>query len=207
CRHRTRLRDSVTSPPTAERVAEIAQRRNASTSELVKTLRSDLDNIVRKALAVSPAERYATVADFAQDLRRWLAHEPVTAQAQTIRYRARKFVRRHRGGVLAASLTALALVAAAAITTWQGIEARRQRDIAVHTLQRLHATNEFLSLVLREVGSGGEPLALVATLEGGTAMLDRPFGGDDAFVAEPVYQISDFSATLGMTGRQLAALA
>jgi serine/threonine-protein kinase len=202
----TRLPDAVTSPPTSEHVAEIAQRRNASTSELVKTLRSDLDNIVRKALAVSPADRYETVADFAQDLRRWLAHEPVTAQAQTIGYRARKFVRRHRGGVLAASLTALALIAAAAITTWQGMEARRQRDLAVHNLQRLQATNEFLSLLLKEVGSGGEALTLVDLLDRGTAMLDRQFGADDAFIAETLYQISYFYATLGMTDRQLETL-
>src|SRR5690606_16496931 len=205
-REPTRLPDAVTSPPTAERVAEIAQRRNASTSELVKTLRSDLDNIVRKALAVSPAERYATVADFVQDLRRFLAHEPVTAQAQTIAYRARKFVRRHRGGVLAASLTTLALVAAAAIATWQGVEARRQRDLVIYEQQRLQATNEFLTLLLGEVGSGDEPLTLVDLLDRGTEMLDRQFGADERFIAHTLYQVSMFYGRLGRIDRQLELL-
>ena len=62
------------------------------------TLRGDLDNIAAKALKKAPAERYASVAAFAEDLRRWLADEPVSARADTWRYRAGKFVRRHRVG-------------------------------------------------------------------------------------------------------------
>ena len=132
----TRLLAAVTSSPSLDELGRLAKHRNTSASELLKTLRSDLDNIVRKALAVEPDERYATVADFAQDLRSYLRHEPVTAQAPTIRYRAQKFLRRHRGGVLAAALTLLTLLSAAAITAWQGMEAQRQRDAAVYQQQR-----------------------------------------------------------------------
>ena len=46
-----------------------------------RALRGDLDNIVAKALKKEPGERYSTAEMFAQDLRRFLAHEPVSAQA------------------------------------------------------------------------------------------------------------------------------
>jgi hypothetical protein len=104
-----------------------------------------------KALAVDPAERYETVADLAQDLRRYLRHEPVTAQAQTIRYRTQKFVKRHRGGVLAASLTALALVAEAAAASGN------TRWIAQHQLMR--------GLTLARMGRGAEAGDFLAAAE------------------------------------------
>ena len=205
-REPARLRDAVTGSLTVEQLGEAAHRRGLTASEFSRTLQSDLDNIVRKALAVEPAERYETVADFAQDLRRYLRHEPVTAQAQTIRYRAQKFVRRHRGGVLAASLTILALLGAAAVTTWQSVEARRQRDIAVFNQQRAQAMNEFLSLLLSEVGSSGEPLTLIDLLDRGVEMLDQQFGMQDRFIARTLYHVSIYYATLGRSDQQLALL-
>jgi eukaryotic-like serine/threonine-protein kinase len=202
-REPTRLLDAVTGAPALDRLARVAERRNTSSPDLLKTLRSDLDNIVRKALAVDPAERYQTVADFAQDLTRYLRHEPVIAQAQTIRYRAQKFLRRHRGGVLAASLTVLALITAAAVTAWQSVEAQRQRDLAIYQQQRVQATNEFLTVLLSEVGSGDEPLTLVDLLDRGTAMLDRQFGADERFIAHTLYTVANFYGRLGRVDRQL----
>jgi formylglycine-generating enzyme required for sulfatase activity len=55
-------------------------------------------------------ERYASVADFAADLRRHLAHEPVTAGPPSVGYVVRKFVRRHRVQVVAGSMVLVALL-------------------------------------------------------------------------------------------------
>jgi serine/threonine-protein kinase len=175
----TRLLDAVAGEPSLDQLASLAGRRNTSSPALLKTLRSDLDNIVRKALSVAPNDRYQTATEFAEDLTRYLRNEPVKAQAQTIRYRAQKFVRRHRGGVLAASLMALALIGAAAITTWQSIEARQQRDVAIFQQQRVQATNEFLQLLLSELGPSGEPLTLVELLDRGVELLDTQFGAEN----------------------------
>jgi serine/threonine-protein kinase len=202
----TRLFAAVTSTPSLVELGRLAKSRGTSSSELLKTLRSDLDNIVRKALAVDPDERYATVADFAQDLRSYLQHEPVTAQAPTIRYRAQKFVRRHRGGVLAATLTVLALVSAAAITAWQGMEAQRQRDAAVYQQQRLQAANEFLTLLLDEVGPQGQPLTLIDLLDHGVAVLDRQYGSEQRFVGSTYYDIALRYAGIGQANRTLELL-
>ena len=56
----------------------------------------DLDTIVMKALADSPAQRYASVADFASDLERFLDDRPIEARAPSALYIAGKFARRHR---------------------------------------------------------------------------------------------------------------
>jgi eukaryotic-like serine/threonine-protein kinase len=92
-----RLRSVVETEP--QRLSEAAQREQPRRSE---ALRGDLDNIAAKALKKAPAERYASVAGFAADLQRWLADEPVSASADTWRYRDRCLVdggqpgRRHR---------------------------------------------------------------------------------------------------------------
>ena len=68
-----------------------------------KALRGDLDNIVAKALKKRPEERYASVTAFADDLRRYLNREPVSARPDTLIYRTTKFVQRRSGAVAAAA--------------------------------------------------------------------------------------------------------
>ena len=92
-----------------------------------KSLRGDLDNIILKALRKEPERRYASVHEFSEDIRRHLEGLPVTATADTTIYRAGKFVKRHRTGVLASSAIALILLLATAVTTWQAVIARREQ--------------------------------------------------------------------------------
>jgi tetratricopeptide (TPR) repeat protein len=67
-------------------------------------------------LRKEPQRRYASVEQFAQDIRRHLEHLPVIARKDTIRYRTSKFVTRHKAGVIAALLVTLTLLAGLAIT-------------------------------------------------------------------------------------------
>src|SRR5262249_28541398 len=60
-------------------------------------LQGDLENVLSKALKKDPGERYASIDAFADDLRRFLGHEPIQARPDTLSYRTAKFVRRHRG--------------------------------------------------------------------------------------------------------------
>jgi hypothetical protein len=101
-----------------------------------QVLRGDLDNILAKALAPLPAERYANVAAFADDLRRYLNDEPVVAHPGTLIYRAGKFARRNRLAVTAASAVVVALAVGLAATLWMGAEASRQRDFALGEAKR-----------------------------------------------------------------------
>jgi serine/threonine-protein kinase len=88
-------------------------------------LRGDLDWIVLKALEKERDRRYTSAADLAADLRRFLRHEPVEASPPSAAYRMRKFVRRHRVAVSAASLLILALMAGTVGTTAGMLRARR----------------------------------------------------------------------------------
>ena len=110
--------------------AEQAERRATTPERLTRRLQGELDQIVQRALADEPGRRYASALALADDVRRHLRHEPVTAHADTLGYRAAKFARRNRLVVGAASTTLLALVAGVLGTTWQALEAQRQRDAA-----------------------------------------------------------------------------
>jgi serine/threonine-protein kinase len=88
-------------------------------------LRGDLDTIVLQAMKKSPAERYQTAYALIDDLERALAGRPVAAQADTMAYRAAKFVGRHKLGVAASALLALALTAGVVGTTVGMLRARR----------------------------------------------------------------------------------
>jgi non-specific serine/threonine protein kinase/serine/threonine-protein kinase len=92
-----------------------------------KRLHSDLDNIVLMAMRKEPQRRYATVEQFAEDIRRHLEGLPVKARPDTFGYRTGKFVRRHKLGVTAAVVTTLALLIGIVATVWQARVARLER--------------------------------------------------------------------------------
>ncbi|PZP30124.1 MAG: hypothetical protein DI603_15295 [Roseateles depolymerans] len=93
-----------------------------------KALHGDLDAIVLKALAKEPARRYATMDALAADLRRHLAGDPVLARPPSWRYRAGRFVARHRWAVGASTLAVLALLGT---TGWAVFAAREANSQAI----------------------------------------------------------------------------
>jgi eukaryotic-like serine/threonine-protein kinase len=95
-----------------------------------RKLRGDLDTIVLKALRKEPTQRYATVAELADDLERQLEGRPVLARPDSLTYRLAKFVRRHRVGVLAAGVIALSLFAGLVGTLTQARRAIAQERVA-----------------------------------------------------------------------------
>ena len=98
--------------------------------KLARQLRGDLDNIVLMALRKEPQRRYSSVEQFAEDVRRYLATLPIAARRDTPRYRASKFVSRHKAGVIAAAAVALTLVIGLVITVQQArIAQRRFNDV------------------------------------------------------------------------------
>lgn len=95
-----------------------------------KLLVGDLDNITLKALRREPERRYKSVEAFADDIERHLKGLPVSARANTLKYRAAKFFQRNKIIVSAAGLVVSALVFGLAIALWQANAARLQRDRA-----------------------------------------------------------------------------
>ena len=116
---------------------------------LRRQLRGDLDAILNHALKKSPADRYPTMEAFAQDLRRWLAGEPVQARPDGWAYRAAKLVRRHRLPVAAGAVAAMALLGGASVALWQAHQAGLQTQRAQAEAATARAVQGFLEGVFR----------------------------------------------------------
>jgi serine/threonine protein kinase/tetratricopeptide (TPR) repeat protein len=104
--------------------------REGAPERLSKRLSGDLDNIALMALRKEPQRRYASVEQFAQDIRRHLDHFPVVARKDTFGYRTSKFIARHKGGVALAALITVALLSATGVTLRQARIARVERTRA-----------------------------------------------------------------------------
>ncbi len=113
-----------------EKSSEVASRRLTSLESLSRALRGDLDWVVMKAMAKEPERRYDAATALADDLGRYLRHEPVVAGPPSVGYRLRKFARRYRVQVIAAALVLLAIAAGLAGTTWFWLDAKAQADVA-----------------------------------------------------------------------------
>jgi len=105
-------------------------------------LSGELGAITLKALQSDPAARYESAGALARDVERYLAGMPVEAQAPTWRYRARKFVGRHRYAVGAGSLAVVGLMASAGVAFWQAQRAEMRfnqvRELAGAVMFDLH---------------------------------------------------------------------
>ncbi|QOC23417.1 serine/threonine protein kinase [Wenzhouxiangella sp. AB-CW3] len=130
---------------------EVASKRSIPYRRLHRTLRGDLDAIVLKALSIEREKRYASPAEFADDIGRYQACEPVRARPWTQGYRMRRFVRRHALALGSASAILLALIAGLTAATLGMLEAQRQYDIAQTRSQELEQVAAFQQSMLEDI--------------------------------------------------------
>jgi serine/threonine protein kinase len=116
---------------TAEALPSLSANRGTEPKKLTSLLRNELDWIVMKALEKDRARRYETANGFAADVLRYLSGEAVQAHPPSTAYRLKKFVKRYKGQVIAASVVFLALVAGIVGTTLGLLEAKRQEGNAL----------------------------------------------------------------------------
>ena len=136
---KVKTRDGAVSQ--ARTVEASSAARASSPDKLQKRLNGDLDNIVLMALRKEPERRYASVEQFAEDIRRHLVSLPVLARKETVRYRTSKFVTRHRAGVAATAVAVLALLTGLVASLYEAHVARRQATLA--RIQRARAERRF----------------------------------------------------------------
>jgi non-specific serine/threonine protein kinase/serine/threonine-protein kinase len=151
--------------------SDAAERRRTTPDTLSGTLRGDLDWIVMKALEKSPDRRYASVERLAADVRRYLGDLPVQARPPSAGYRVRKFVRRHRLEVAAATGVVIALVVGVVVATVGLVRARVAEREAIRQAETATRVTEFL-VDLFEVSDPSQALGETITarelLERGT---------------------------------------
>ncbi len=192
----TRPSDSVSPVRTsAEMSTTNAARRGATPDKLRRLLRGDLDTIITKALKKEPAERYPSVTALADDLRRYLKSEPISARPDTLAYLAAKFVRRNVTAVTLATL-AIVLTAAGVLGTWiQARTARAQRDFALRQLVRAQSTIEFNEFLLSDAAPSGKPFTVNELLGRAEDILARQQYADDTSRVELMVVIGDQYST------------
>jgi len=147
------LRGGAEGSRDAGRLAHLAEARGTTPAALSRALAGDLENIVAKALAKEPHERYATPLELADDLRRHFAHHPVVARAATVRYRAGKFVVRHRWTLGLSAAVVLSLSAVTTVAVWKSIESGQRRMEAEFDAKRSTASLDLLYLVLSDTAA------------------------------------------------------
>ncbi len=147
-------------------------------AKLRRALRGDLDTVVAKALKKAPTERYRSVGELADDLRRYLAHQPLSARPDTLVYRAWKFVRRNRTAVALAAVALVAGVAGIVGTLLQARSARQERDFALLQLSRAEAINNLNRFVLSDAAPSGRPFTVNDLLARAEKLVERQQSGD-----------------------------
>ena len=158
-----RMSDAVVGPTeAAEALAQHAARCGTTPARLRRLLRGDLDTIVATALKKSASERYASVTALADDLRRFLRHDPIGARPDTLGYRAARFVRRHAGAVAAAAVAVLVI---SGLTVYHTNRIATERDRAQREATKAAKVSEALTGLL----TGADPIANRATPDGLTA--------------------------------------
>ncbi len=120
-----------------EAVRAIREQDPLRLSSIDRSYRGDVETIVARALEKDKARRYASAAALAEDIRRYLRDEPITARPPSATYQLGKFARRHKALVTATAAVIVALAAGAVISAREAVRARRAEQTA-------QAVNDFL---------------------------------------------------------------
>ncbi len=179
--------------------------RRTPPNRLRRRLQGDLDAIVLQALRKSPDRRYDSVEQLAEDLRRFLAEQPVSARPSTWAYRGRKFVRRHRWSLAAVSLILLLLMGYGVTLTWHSQQMHAALNEAQQEANKSEQVTDFLVGMFERAtpyGTAGPTAEYRDTLTT-SDLLDQGMSRVQTELAgQPDVQVQ-MMATLGRINRQL----
>ena len=153
-----------------------------------------------KALRREPQHRYGGAGAFAEDLERFLQGRPVAARPEGRRYRAGKFVRRHRVGIAVAVSLVLSLLGGLATTAWQA----RAKTLEA---QKAEAVKTFLSSIFQGADpaqASGREITLRQVLDDGAGRVERALASEPAVQGELLTVLAGIYIQLGVTDRASA---
>lgn len=172
----------LTGDPVRPSVAALRLARENGTPHprrLAAELSGDLDNILLKALAKAPEDRYVSVEALAQDLRRHLDGEPVLARAQSLGYRTQKFISRNSLAIIVVMSVVGLMVTALGFMYWQSSK-------AITEAQRAQAMQDFVVALFENTdqAGSGEGLDVRTLLDAGVRRADTELLGQPQARAE-----------------------
>jgi len=190
----------------------VAAHRSTTPDRLARELGRELETILHKALKKLPAERYGSVAELVDDLRRYLDDQPINARPDTVRYRAAKFVRRHRRSISGIAAVVTTIVA---LSVFYAIQLTAERDRARLQADKASRVSELLRSVLLSAdpyrspdpsSDGGTTPDARALLDTLAARIANELGDQPEVQAEMLTVIGRTYERLGLVDRALPLL-
>jgi serine/threonine protein kinase/tetratricopeptide (TPR) repeat protein len=202
-----RLSSAVHSSASPEIAAALASKRGTTPERLRRLLRGDLETILGKALKKNPLERYSSVTEFADDLRRYVDHQPIAARPDSVSYRAMKFTRRHWRGVAA---TAAAVVLFVGLIGFYTARLAAERDRARLQADKASKLSQLLTSLLIRADPYRTPDAREPTVQSlldiGAERIARELGDQPDVQAEMFTVIGRTYARMGVQAKALPLL-
>jgi serine/threonine protein kinase len=181
-----------------------------------RTLRGDLETIVRRAMDKDPARRYPSASELQADIQRCLRDEPIVARPPSAAYQLSKFVRRHRHLVGATLVAFVALLASTitAATAWARSERERRRaaDVSAFMGDVLASVDPFrpptgpVAAARRSDGAGADGVQVTDLLDAAVRRLDAREITDERTEAEVRQRLGAAYSGLGRHEQAIAEL-
>lgn len=169
--------------------------------------RGDVETLVMKAMAREASQRYASAAEVAEDIERYLRRQPIAARPPTTMYLASLFVRRHRALSVATAVTFTVLVAATAISLRLAAAEAQARGDAERRLAEREAVNALMVEMFRAADPGqsrGEDLRVSEVLAVAGQQLDQREDLPPNVVARLAQTLGELHLNLGDAANALA---
>ena len=157
----------------AEGIRRIEQDEPTTLGNLNPAFRGDIEVIIARSLEKEPARRYQSAREFADDIRRHLANEPISARAPSVAYRASRFVRRNAVLVAGVTSTIIALAIGMSLYAVEAANAREQARLAseqaevardeaakaTYEAEKAQAVNNFMAndFMMKVLAAGPQP--------------------------------------------------
>jgi eukaryotic-like serine/threonine-protein kinase len=185
-----------------ETATAAAERRGTDKKQLGKSLQGDLDWITMKAVERDRARRYGTPSELAADIERYLENRPVVARPASTSYRLKKYVQRHRIGVVTAFGAAVLLVLFAVTQSLQLRRTTRERD-------RANRITDFMTTMFKVSNPSearGNTITAREVLDKASRDIDTGLTEDPELKARLMYTMGKVYLSLGLDSNALSLL-
>ena len=184
----------------------ISQKRKTTIPRLKKRVSGDLDNICLMAIRKEPERRYSSIAQFITDIDNHLNGLPIAARKSTTGYRTKKFIQRHKVGVVVATV---AVILIALVTIFYTIRLAEERDKAQLEAEKSKKVSEFLAGIFQVSDpeqSKGETITARELLDNGVKRIESELSGQPEVLANMLGVTGNVYRSLGLYDNALKLL-
>ncbi len=184
----------------------ITTKRSTTISKLRKRISGDLDNICLMAIRKEPERRYNSVAQLINDIDNHLNGIPVTARKSTASYRTKKFIKRHKTGVV---ITSLSILAITLVTVFYTVRLAEERDKAQLAAEKSKKVSDFLAGIFEVADpeqSKGESITARELLDNGVKRIETELSDQPEVLANMLGVTGNVYKSLGLYKNALLLL-